>query len=143
MKTQSCVVVSKEQIEETLGQESLARKRLLEPLKSFAAENKLPLNILEDREVSNDAEVHAHEADLWHCLEGEVEFVYGGEMVDPWFGKNPDGSENRDEIKAKEIKGGDTLILHPGDWFFIPAGQPHSHSCKGTARLVIIKIPQK
>ena len=143
MNKQSCVVVRKKQIADTLKQESSAGKRLLEPLKSFAAGNELPMNILEDKEISNDAEVHMHEADLWHCLEGGVKFVYGGEMVDPWFGKNPDGSENRDEIKAKEIKGGDTVVLCPGDWFFIPAGQPHSHSCKGTARLVIIKIPQK
>src|SRR3989344_5285278 len=136
MNTQSCVVVRKKQITDTLKQESFSGKRLLEPLKSFAIGNSLPLNILEDKEISNDAEVHMREADLWHCLEGEVTFVYGGEMVDPWFGKNPDGSENKDEIKAKEIKGGDTVVLCPGDWFFIPAGQPHSHSCKGTARLV-------
>ena len=42
-------------------------------------------------------------------------------MVDPWFGKNPDGGENRDEIKAKEIKGGDTVVLRPGACFFTPA----------------------
>ena len=68
MNTQSCVVVRKKQITDTLKQESLAGKRLLEPLKSFAIGNSLPLNILEDKEISNDAEVHMREADLWHCL---------------------------------------------------------------------------
>ncbi|MBI1999164.1 MAG: cupin domain-containing protein [Parcubacteria group bacterium] len=137
------VLVQKSLIEETLDTAATDGKKLLEPLKSFAAERGLPLNILEDKDVSNDAEVHMHEADMWHCLEGEVTFICGGEMVDPWFGKNKDGSENRNEIKAKEIRGGTTSVLKPGDWLFIPAGEPHRHICKGTARLVVIKIPDK
>ena len=137
-----CVLLRKGNIDETLASEPIQGKRLLEPLKTFAAQNKLPLNILEDKEVSNDAEIHMHEADLWQCLEGEVTFIYGGEMVDPWFGKNPDGTENKNEIKAKEIKGGTTSTLKPGDWLYIPAGEPHRHFCEGVARLVIIKIPK-
>ena len=50
--------------EETLKAQTLQGKRLLEPFKKFAAENGLPVNILEDREVSNKAEVHRHEAHL-------------------------------------------------------------------------------
>lgn len=136
------VLVRKGDIEKTLANEPTQGKRLLEPLKSFAAEHKLPMNILEDKEISNDAEVHLHEGDLWHCLEGEVIFIYGGEMIDPWFGKKADGSENKNEIKAKEIKNGTTSVLKPGDWLWIPAGEPHQHVCKGTARLIIVKIPK-
>ena len=83
-----------------------------------------------------------HEADLWYCLEGEVEFAYGGEMVGSRFQKNPDGTENKNEITGKEIRGGEAVTLHAGDWLYIPAGEPHRHSCKKTARIIIIKIPK-
>lgn len=138
---EKCVLVRKEKIAETLATAPVVGKKLLEPLKSLAAANKMPLNILEDKEVlNNEAEVHMHEGDLWLCLEGEVKFIYGGEMVDPWFKKNADGSEDKREVKAKQIKNGEESILKPGDWLWIPAGQPHQHLCEGTARLVIIKI---
>jgi mannose-6-phosphate isomerase-like protein (cupin superfamily) len=137
-----CVLVRKEEIDKTLATEPTAGKKLLEPLKSFAAANKLPLNILEDKEVlNNEAEIHKHEGDLWLCLEGEVKFIYGGELVEPWVKKNPDGTENPNEIKAKQIKNGTEAVLKPGDWLWIPAGQPHQHICPKTSRLYIIKIP--
>ncbi len=144
MKTNtSCVLVRKAFVDETLAAPSTPGKKLLEPLKALAAAKKLPFNILEDTDISNDAEVHMHEADLWLCLEGEVVFTYGGELIDPWFKVNPDGTEDKREIKAKQIKGGTESVLKPGDWLWIPAGEPHSHSCKGTARLAIIKIPNQ
>ena len=135
-----CVFVSKEEINKTLANGPQDGKRLLEPLKSFAAANKLPFNILEDKNVINEAEVHRHEADLWHCLEGEVEFIYGGEMVEPWPKKNADGSIDEREWKAKEIKNGTKVVMKSGDWLYIPAGEPHQHKCVGLARLIIIKI---
>lgn len=136
------ILIRKEVIDTTLANESVLGKRLLSPLKSLSAEHGVPFNILEDKEVSNDAEVHMHEADLWQCLEGKVTFIYEGEMVEPWFGKYADGSEDKNEIKAKEIRGGKEEVLYPGDWLFIPAGVPHQHVCEGTARLVIVKIPK-
>lgn len=141
MNTQKSFVIRKEDVDATLASVPFDGKHLLEPLKSLAAQGKLPINILEDQNVSNDAEVHRHESDLWYCLSGEVTFVCGGEMVDPWFGKKPDGSPNENELKAKEIRGGTEVILKAGDWLWIPAGEPHSHSASGTVRLVIIKIP--
>lgn len=140
---QPCVYVRKEEIEATLATPAAQGKRLLEPLKSRAIAEKIPFNILEDKEVSNEAEVHRHEGDLWHCLEGEVAFVYGGRMVNPWAKKLPDGRVDDLEIKAKEISGGTEIVLKSGDWLWIPAGQPHSHRADGTARLAIIKIPAK
>lgn len=128
------VVVRNEEIAKVLSAASLKGKRLLEPLKSFSAENKFPLNILEDKEISNDAEVHKNEGDLWHCLEGEVIFIHGGELIDPV-------SINENELTAKEISGGEEIIIKKGDWFWIPPGVPHKHSASGTARLIIIKIP--
>lgn len=140
---QPCTVVRKSDVDATLASPPAQGKRLLEPLKAIAAELKLPLNILEDKEVSNEAEVHRHEGDLWQCLEGEVTFVYGGEMVAPWTKKLPDGGTDEREIKANEIRGGTEVTLRPGDWLWIPAGQPHSHRTDKTARLAIIKIPAK
>lgn len=129
-------------IQKTLATAPTQGKHLLEPHKAFAAEHKLPFNILEDHEIgNNEAEIHMHEGDLWHCLEGEVKFIYGGDMIDPWVKVNPDGTKNENEIKAKEIKGGTEVTMRPGDWLWIPAGEAHQHNCAGTARLVIIKIP--
>ncbi len=137
-----CVLVRKEEVAETLASIPKQGKKSLEPLKSLALANKLPFNILEDHQIlENDAEAHTHECDLWICLEGEPTFIYGGEMVNPWYGKLPDGSENQREIKAKEIRNGTKVVLKPGDWLWIPAGQPHQHNCAGTTRLAIIKIP--
>ena len=137
------VFITKAQIDKTLDQKPIKGKRLLEPLKTFAAEYKLPFNILEDIEILNAPETHMHEADLWGCLEGEVEFVYGGEMINPEFQKNPDGTENKNEITGKEIRGGKKVTLHLGDWLYIEAGEPHQHSCSHAARMIIIKIPKK
>lgn len=138
-----CAVIRKSEIDTTLATPATPGKRLLGPLRSRAMAEQLPLNILEDREVSNEVEVHRHEGDLWQCLEGEVTFVYGGKMVNPWAKQLPDGGTDDREIKAKEIAGGAEVVLRPGDWLWIPAGQPHLHKAEGTARLAIIKIPVK
>ena len=137
------VIVRKEKILQTLSAQASPGKRLLEPFKSFAEANRLPLNILEDKEINNEAEVHKFEGDLWHCLEGEVTFNHGGELADPVFSKNADGTTNENELSAKEISGGEKITVKQGDWFWIPPGVPHQHTCIGTARLIIIKIPAR
>lgn len=142
MNQKTSFVVRKADIAKTLKTKPANGKRLLEPLKSIAATHALPFNILEDKNVANDAEVHTREGDLWYCLEGSVTFICGGKMVAPWHGKSADGTDNPNELKARKIKGGKEMVLKPGDWLWIPAGVPHSHHTKGTARLVIIKIPK-
>ena len=138
------VFIPKKEIDKALAGAATVGKKLLEPFKSFAAASGLPFNILEDKEVlNNEAEVHKHEGDLWLCLEGEASFTYDGELVEPWAKKNADGTLDEREWKAKEIRGGMKVILKPGDWLWIPAGQPHQHNCAGVARLAIIKIPVK
>ena len=136
------VFVPKAKIDETLGSTFSSGKKLLEPLKTFAKAEGFPLNILENHHVSNEAEVHLHEGDLWCCIEGEVTFTYGGEMKDPWEKKNLDGSTDPREIKADTIVGGTIVAMKPGDWLWIPAGVPHQHRSEETARLLIIKIPK-
>ena len=137
------VIISKKLIEETLATTPVTGKKLLEPLRSFAREHGLPINVLENSEVlDNDAEVHTNESDLWLALEGTTTFVYGGELVDPWVKKNADGTTDPRETKAKTISGGTVVDLTPGDWLWIPAGLPHQHHCAATSRLAIIKIPK-
>lgn len=97
-----------------------------------------PIKILEDCNVSdNPAEVHDNEDDIWLCLEGTPTFTYGGELFRPERVKEH-------EWKAKEIRGGITVTLKPGDWLWIPAFTPHQHNCPdGVARMVIIKVTVK
>lgn len=139
-----CVVVRKELFEEALREKPRQGKKLLEPLKSFCTDYDLPLQgILEDTDTENVAEVHTHEGDWWECVEGEIEFIVGGELIDPYYAKrNAEGTIDYREIKAKEIKGGMSVILKAGDSLWIPPGVPHHHFKNGTARLKIIKIPK-
>jgi len=120
------VVVSKGLVAESLKQE-------LEPLKSFIKDNELPLVFLEDKETVADAEIHEKTGDLFSCLEGEAVFTCGGELADPWILK-----EN--ELRAKEIRGGERIILKSGDMLWIPAGCTHQHGSTGVARLLIVKV---
>lgn len=140
MTLRPCVHIAKSTIDETLASAPLDGKRLLDPLKTFSKEHGSPVNILEDKDVANDAEVHMHEADLWFCLEGQVTFEIEGTLHEPVAKVLPDGTLDEREWKSKTIDGGRTVVLNPGDWLWIPAGQPHQHRCVGVARLVIIKV---
>lgn len=141
MQSKKGVVIRRRDIDATLGAQSTQGKRLLEPLRSLAGVHDVPINILEDNNVVNRAEVHKHEADLWQCLEGEVTFVYDGELVNPVALNRPDGSIDEREWSGDEIRGGIEAVLKPGDWLWIPAGVPHQHKCSSIARLIIIKVP--
>ena len=141
-KAFNSTLIKKSDIGETLQNEPKQGKNILEPIKTLARERAISYNILEDTNVTNDAEVHLHEADLWNCLQGEVEFTLGGELKNGMHRKDANGNENPNELFAKEIIGGEKITLTAGDWLWIPAGEPHQHSAKGTARLVIVKIPK-
>ncbi len=141
-KIAECVVISSENIATLLATPTQEGKRELEPLKSFAKENGVPINVLEDTNIENEIEVHTNMGDLWYCLEGEATFLLGGELVDPKIKLNKDGTENPNEIRAQTVTGGEEKTLKVGDWLWIPPGVPHTHSAKGTARLAIIKIPK-
>jgi mannose-6-phosphate isomerase-like protein (cupin superfamily) len=134
--------IPKELVDKTLAEASKpGQKRVLSPLKELTAEAGVPMNILEDCEVVAEAEVHKNATDLWQCLEGEVKFTLGGELIEPEERKDAVGVARPNELKGKGISGGKEIILKPGDWLHIAAGVPHQHECKRTARLVIIKIP--
>ncbi len=135
-----CILVRQEIINETLATAPTPGKHVVAGL-GKSIDQGLAFKILEDVALTeNEAEVHRHEGDLWHCLEGEAEFVYGGKLVNGKQRVRPDGTPSPDEWFASEITGGTTATLHPGDWLWIPAGQPHQHLASTVARLIIIKI---
>ncbi|OGY63546.1 MAG: hypothetical protein A3I89_02085 [Candidatus Harrisonbacteria bacterium RIFCSPLOWO2_02_FULL_41_11] len=130
-------VVRKEEINKFLEREPVVGKKMLEPLRTLVLAKELPFGIVEDFEVKeSEAEVHKHEGDLWLCLEGEVEFTCGGELVESWI---RDGS-NGNELGGKDIKNGQKVVLKSGDWLWIPPGEPHLHRAK-LARMVVVKVP--
>jgi glc operon protein GlcG len=70
------------------------------------------------REGPGMVEVHTKDADIIYVLKGSATIVTGGTMVD---GK-PIAA---DEIRGREITGGETRQLVPGDVMIIPNGVPH------------------
>lgn len=63
-------------------------------------------------------EVHAKDADIIYVLEGTATFVTGGTLVEP-------KTVAADEVRSKEITGGETHHLAKGDVIIVPAGTPH------------------
>jgi uncharacterized protein GlcG (DUF336 family)/mannose-6-phosphate isomerase-like protein (cupin superfamily) len=70
------------------------------------------------RETPGMVEVHTKDTDILYVLKGTATVVTGGTMVD---GKNI----APDEIRGREITGGETRKLVPGDAMIIPNGVPH------------------
>ena len=70
------------------------------------------------REGRGMVEVHTKDADILYVLKGSATIVTGGTMVD---GK----TIATDEIRGREITGGETRQLVPGDVMIIPNGVPH------------------
>ena len=63
-------------------------------------------------------ELHTKDADIIYVLEGTAMFVTGGTLVEP-------RNIAADEIRGKEISGGETRKLVKGDVIIVPAGTPH------------------
>jgi len=70
------------------------------------------------RDEPGVVEVHTKDTDIFYVLRGSATVVTGGTMID---GK-PTAA---DEIRGKEITGGETRKLAPGDTMIIPNGVPH------------------
>jgi glc operon protein GlcG len=70
------------------------------------------------RETPGMVEVHTKDTDILYVLDGTATVVTGGTMID---GKNIAS----DEIRGREITGGETRKLVPGDAMIIPNGVPH------------------
>ena len=70
------------------------------------------------RDKAGVAEVHTQDADIIYVQEGSATFVTDGTVVDP----KPIAP---DEIRGKEITGGETRTIAKGDVIIVPAGTPH------------------
>jgi quercetin dioxygenase-like cupin family protein len=85
------------------------------------------------REAPGVAEVHAKDADIIYVLEGEATFVTGGTVVEP-------KTVAPDEIRGREIQGGDTRVIAKGDVVIVPAGTPHwFKAVKGPVLYYVVK----
>jgi len=70
------------------------------------------------RDGPGAVEVHTKDTDIFYVLKGSATVITGGTMID---GK----SIAADEIRGKEISGGEPRDLVPGDAMIIPSGLPH------------------
>lgn len=70
------------------------------------------------RDKPGKVEIHAHDTDIFHVIDGTAEFVTGGTVVDLKAGADGESS-------GKEITGGETHHLVKGDVIVIPRGVPH------------------
>ncbi len=70
------------------------------------------------REKPGMAEIHNKDADIVYVLDGSATLITGGTAVDT-------KTVAPDEIRGREISGGDTHQLAKGDVIIIPSGVPH------------------
>ena len=70
------------------------------------------------REKPGMAEIHTRDADIVYVFEGTATLVTGGTAVDS-------KTVAPDEIRGKEISGGETHQIAKGDVIIVPAGVPH------------------
>jgi uncharacterized protein GlcG (DUF336 family)/mannose-6-phosphate isomerase-like protein (cupin superfamily) len=85
------------------------------------------------REAPGVAEVHGKDADIIYVLEGEATLVTGGTVIEP-------KTVAPDEIRGKEILGGDSRVIAKGDVIIVPAGTPHwFKAVKGPVLYYVVK----
>lgn len=70
------------------------------------------------RDEAGIAEIHTRDTDIIYVLQGWATFVTGGAPVDPKM-------IAPEEIRGKEIRGGDSRRLVKGDVMIVPNGVPH------------------
>lgn|SRR5574341_1986396 len=86
------------------------------------------------RDAPGVVEVHTKETDIIYMLEGSATLVTGGTIVD---GKNIEP----EEIRGKDVKGGETRAITKGDIIVIPHGTPHwFKEVKGPLNYYVVKV---
>lgn len=70
------------------------------------------------RDAPGQAEIHLRETDVIYVLEGEAEFVTGGQVVEAV-------NTAPGEIRGPSIEGGKSRRLRPGDVIVVPPNTPH------------------
>jgi uncharacterized protein GlcG (DUF336 family)/quercetin dioxygenase-like cupin family protein len=80
------------------------------------------------------AEVHTKDTDIIYVLEGTATFVTGGTVVE---GKNIEA----EEIRGKDLKGGETRTITKGDVIVVPHGIPHwFKEVNGPINYYVVKV---
>src|SRR5258707_1197220 len=70
------------------------------------------------RDAPGVAEIHTRDTDIIHVLEGSATLLTGGTVAEP-------KTIAADEIRGKEIKGGESRRISKGDVIVVPNGVPH------------------
>jgi glc operon protein GlcG len=70
------------------------------------------------RDAAGLAELHATDSDIFYILSGRATLVTGGTLVAPQ-------QVAANEVRGREISGGETRQIVKGDVIIIPAGTPH------------------
>jgi glc operon protein GlcG len=86
------------------------------------------------RDSEGQVEVHLKDADIIYMLEGTTTFVTGGEIV---------GGRTiaPDEIRAADVRGGQTRKLTKGDVIIVPKGTPHwFKAVSGPVLYYVVKV---
>jgi glc operon protein GlcG len=79
-------------------------------------------------------EVHTKDTDIIYVLEGTATFVTGGTVVE---GKNIEA----EEIRGKDLKGGETRTITKGDVIVVPHGIPHwFKEVNGPINYYVVKV---
>jgi len=81
------------------------------------------------------AEIHTRDTDIVHVLEGSATFVTGGVAIEP-------KTIAPNEIRGKEIEGGETRRIGKGDVIVVPNGLPHwFKQVEGPLIYYVVKVP--
>lgn len=70
------------------------------------------------RDSAGEGEVHLRDTDIFYVLDGNADFVAGGELVEP-------RTAGDGELRGREVRGGRTYRLERGDVITVPRGVPH------------------
>jgi glc operon protein GlcG len=86
------------------------------------------------RDASGVVEVHTRETDIIYMLEGNATLVTGGTLIDP-------KTIGPEEIRGKEVKGGEARRITKGDVIVIPNGTPHwFKEVNGPINYYVVKV---
>jgi len=86
------------------------------------------------RDAPGIVEIHIKDTDIVYMLEGTAALVTGGTIVE---GKNIDA----EEIRGKDIQGGETRQITKGDVIVIPHNTPHwFKEVKGPINYYVVKV---
>jgi glc operon protein GlcG len=86
------------------------------------------------REGPGVVEVHTRDTDIIYMLEGTATLITGGTIVD---GKNIES----EEIRGKDVNGGETRQITKGDVIIVPNGVPHwFKEVRGPLNYYVVKV---